>query len=223
MINRRPSILVAALVAALAFTACSGSDDSTSDDAASADTVADGGDSSGGDATADDELDLPNFESDFDRICETGVGFADAAPLTDGPGPHPMVLFQETDSGVLITSSLELPAGWIVEQDSNFDDNSDLAVTELVGCSKITAKTPNGVSCDLEGDDGDVTTLALVDVSYELTVHEATTGALLGTEVIEAVDTECPFFAFVDEDQTDFFNTPDADQYTNAVKAYITP
>lgn len=173
--------------------------------------------------SADDGPELPAFASDFDRLCTTQVGFAGATPLAAGPGPHPMVLFEETDSGILITTSKTLPAGWLVVEDSNFDDNSDLAPTELVGCSQITAQTPNGVSCDLEDDEGKVTTLDLVDVTYELTVYEATTGAVVGTETLAAASTDCPTFVFIDDDQTQFFNSPDADAYTNAVKAYITP
>ena len=165
---------------------------------------------------------LPTFASDFNRVCTTQVGFAGATPLSDGPGPHPIVLFQETDSGLLIESAVELPAGWAIEPDSDFDDNSDLAPTELVGCAQIAAQAPNGVACDLEDDDGNVTTLDLVDVTYELSVYEATSGTLVGTETIEAASTECPFFVFIDEGDTQYFNAPDADQYTNALKAYVT-
>ena len=216
---------------------CSGSD--SSDDAASetpttdaAETAEDNAD--GETADTDTEIDadapaedavaeLPTFASDFDRVCTTQVGFGGATPLSDGPGPHPVILLQETDSGLLIESAAELPAGWAIETDTDFDDNSDLAPTELIGCSQIVAQQPNRVACDLEGDDGTITTLDLVDVTYELTVHEATTGALIGTETIEAADTECPFFVFIDEGDTQYFNAPDADQYTNALKTYVAP
>jgi hypothetical protein len=206
---------------------CNGSD--SSEDAASqpptTDTDTDTGSETGADTGSDDdpEVDLPMFASDFDRVCTTQVGFAGATPLTEGSGPHPIVLFQETDSGLLIESAAELPAGWAVDEDSNFDDNADLVPTELIGCSQIVAQEPNGVSCDLEGDDGTVTTLDLVDVTYELTVHEATTGALVGTETIEAADTECPFVVFIEEGDTQYFNSPEADQYTDALQSYVAP
>lgn len=208
-----------------------GSDTSTSDAADGGDTAETVGAENGADtdvpaadpAAEDPAADLPTFASDFNRVCSTQVGFGGATPLSDGPGPHPTILFQETDSGLLIESAVELPAGWAIETDTNFDDNSDLAPTELIGCSQIVTEQPNGVACDLEDDDGNITTLDLVDVTYELTVFEATTGALVGTETIEAADTECPFFVFIDEGDTQYFNTPDADQYTNALKTYVAP
>lgn len=166
---------------------------------------------------------LPMFESDFDRVCTTQVGFGGATSYEPVAGIHPVLLFQETDSGTLITSSAELPAGWAIEQDSNFDDNSELAPIELVACAVVAKTTPNGVTCDFEDDDGSTITLDLVDTTYEMTVHAATTGAVLGTEVIEAVDTECPFVAFIDEGQTEYVNTPDAEQYTNALRPYVMP
>jgi len=174
-------------------------------------------------ASGDPGAELPTFASDFERVCTTQVGFGGATPLGDGPGPHPIILFQETDSGLLIESAVDLPAGWAIETDADFDDNSDLAPTELIGCSQIVTEQPNGIACDLEDDDGNITTLDLVDVTYELTVFEATTGAPVGTETIEAADTECPFFVLIDEGDTQHFNTPDADQYTNALKAYVAP
>ena len=211
---------------------CSGSD--SSDDAGSetptstaAETTgenAETGDNADVDVSAEDPAtELPTFANDFDRVCTTQVGFGGATPLSDGPGPHPIILFQETDSGLLIESATELPAGWAIEADTDFDDNSDLAPTELIGCSQIVAQQPNGVACDLEDDDGNITTLDLVDVTYELTVHEAATGALIGTETIEAADTECPIFVFINEGATQYFNAPDADQYTNALKPFVAP
>lgn len=209
---------------------CSGSDSSEDSgsgseagDEVSTESVGEPADSAEPVEPVEPEVDLPTFASDFDRVCTTQVGFAGATPLTEGPGPHPIILFQETDSGILIESSVDLPAGWAIEEDSDFDDNSELAPTELIGCSQITVTEPNGVACDLEDDDGNVTTLNLVDVTYELTVYEATTGELVGTETIAAADTECPFFVFIEEGDTEYYNAPDADQYTNALKAYVTP
>ncbi|MFN3258218.1 MAG: hypothetical protein ACE37B_21265 [Ilumatobacter sp.] len=168
--------------------------------------------------------DLPQFTSEFSRVCDTQVGFGGATPLSDGAGPRPVMLMQESDSGLWIDASfLDLPAGWTIEQDSNFDDNSEFVAIELIACAKVVAQTPNGVQCELEADEGEVIPLDLVDITYEMTVYEATTGEVVGTETIEAADTECPFFVFVDEGQTEYYNTPDATQYTNALKAYVAP
>lgn len=50
----------------------------------------------------------------------------------------------------------------------------------------------------------------------------APTGEVVGAETIEATDTECPFFVFIDEGRPQYFNTPDADQYTVALASYVT-
>ena len=213
---RRTALALAALLLLASCSSDSGSDDaadtSTADGATETTAATDG---------AGDDVDLPSFASDFDRVCTTQTGFAGATPLSGEPGPHPVILFTETDSGALITSSIDLPAGWAVEEDSNFDDNSELAAAELVACAQVESTEANGTSCDLEGDDGETVTLDLVDVTYELTVYEATTGEEVGSETLEAASTDCPSFVFVDEGQTEYYNSPDETDYTNALKPYV--
>lgn len=230
--TRRILPIIVAATAVIA--ACGGSDDEATDAAGSnepsepaaldGDDAAPSSDAAPADGDADDPAtELPMFASEFDRLCTTQVGFGGAAPLSDGAGPRPIVLLQETDGGLLIEASADLPAGWAVETDTDFEDNSDLAPTELVGCAQVAGTTPTGIQCDLELDDGGTVTLELVDVTYELTVYGAATGEVVGTETIEASDTECPFFVFIDEGQTEYHNTPDADQYTAALTSYVTP
>lgn len=231
--TRRILPIIVAATAVIA--ACGGSDDEatdTADSSASSDTTAVDGDDDAAPSTeaapdegdaADAATELPMFASDFDRLCTTQVGFGGAAPLSDGAGPRPVVLLQETDSGLLIEASAELPAGWAIETDADFEDNSDLAPTELVGCAQVAGTSATGIQCDLELDDGSIATLELVDVTYELTVYGAATGEVVGTDTIEASDTDCPFFVFIDEGQTEYYNTPDADQYTAALESYVTP
>lgn len=237
-------LLAAFVLLGLLAIACGGggSDETTADlsDDAATETVADAGDSqSEADgstdasevpaeaappppAPADPAEELPTFASDFDRVCTTGVGFGGASAYEAVAGTHPVLLFEEQDSGTLIKSSTTLPAGWAVEEDSNFDDNTELALTQLVACSVITARTPNGVSCDLQGDDETIT-LDLVDASYELSVHAATTGELIGTEVIKAETTDCPTFVFIEPGETEYLNSPTEDQYVNALRPYVSP
>lgn len=174
-------------------------------------------------AAGDAAQELPQFDSDFSRVCTTQVGFGGASPYVAEGGPSPVVLFAEGDDGDFIKASVELPAGWAIENDLDFEDNSELAPAELVACAAISKQTPNGVSCDLEGDDGSTTTLDLVDVTYTLSVYEAVSGELLGEEVIEAASTDCPFFVFIEEGQTEYLNTPDADAYTAALQPYVAP
>ena len=221
MKHRRSAFLIATV---LVLASCSSSGSDASDDAAdtgsgddaSETTAATGDDGDAGDAGEE----LPSFMSDFDRVCETQVGFPGATPVSE-TGPHPVVLFEETDSGILITSSADLPAGWAVEEDTDFEDNSELAAAELIACSVVGSTEANGTSCDLEGDDGETVTLDLVDVTYELTVYEATTGEEVGSETLEAASTDCPSFVFVDEGQTEYYNSPDETDYTNALKPYV--
>ena len=68
---------------------------------------------------------------------------------------------------------------------------------------------------------GETVTLDLVDVTYELTVYEATPGEEVGSETLEAASTDCPSFVFVDEGQTEYYNSPDETDYTNALKPYV--
>ncbi len=239
-----------AILTALALTACGGSsggdaDDTNdeagnetdadssetdaADDTGSADgesNDAEGDDGEGGDAESDTAIadDVPVFLSDLDRVCSTETGFGGLTPYSEGPGPHPFVLMQESDSGFIFERNLtNAPAGWNVQTDADFEDNSEIVPTELVACAIRSATAPTGIMCDLEGDDGTVTTLEIVDVTYEVTIHEATTGAPLGSETVEAVDADCPTFVFVDDGETQYFNAPTEDQYINAVKAFVTP
>lgn len=188
----------------------------------SPDTADSAGGSAGG-AAGGEAGELPNFESDFDRICNTQVGFSGATPLSSGPGPRPVVLMQETDGGLFITSSADLPEGWALETDDDFEDNSDLAPAELVACSRIAERSPNGTSCDFETDDGEVTSLALVDVTYQLDVYEAATGALVGSSSIDAASTDCPSFLLISEGDTEELNTPSADDYVAALSPFVLP
>lgn len=230
MIPRRS--ISAFAVALLVLSACGGGSDDAAEESGvgggSADS-GDGADGSTGEAGDSNEVtaladDLPQFLSDFDRVCTTETGFGGATPYSDGPGPHPFVLMQESDAGYIFERDLsDAPAGWNIQTDSDFDDNSEIVPTELIACSIRSGTAPTGIMCDLEGDDGSVTTLELVDVTFELKILEATTGAVVATDTIEAVDTECPFFVFVDEGDTQHFNTPTEDQYINAVKAFVAP
>ncbi len=209
--NRKlvPTIAIAALIGV----ACGGGSDETSDD--SADEPA-----TEGSLVAD----LPQFLSDFDRVCTTETGFGGATPYSDGPGPHPFVLMQESDAGFIFERDLrDAPAGWNIQTDSDFDDNSEIVATELIACSVRTGTTPTGIMCDLEMDDESIVTLEVVDVTFELTVHEATTGNVVGSDTIEAVDPTCPSFVFIDEGETQYFNAPTEEQYINAMKPYVTP
>lgn len=225
---RATGVLLGLFAATVLLSGCGG----TPADASAGATVnpTGGGQVDGGESatptgeTAADEL--PAFMQEFDRVCETQVGFAGAAAYDASPGLHPVVLFTDFDDPpTLIESSQTLPAGWTITQDADFADNSELADVQLVACSRRTKATPNGTKCDFTSNDSGTTiTLELTDTVYVLTVYAAATGQQVGEPTtLEASDTECPFFATFEEGDTQFLNDPTEDQYVNALKGIVAP
>lgn len=167
---------------------------------------------------------LPGFMSDFDRVCNTQVGYTGATSfVAAAPGVAPIVLLEEyQDGGDYIESARQLPAGWTVEQDSNYEDNSELKAIQLVGCLEQLTATPNGTMCEFDSE-GTKVNLELVDGTFELRVYAATTGEQVGAVPLEAKGTECPMFATFREGDTTYFNTIDDDQVINAIKTFVEP
>ena len=166
--------------------------------------------------------DAPKFIDDFERVCTTQVGFKDVTGFEAGPGVHPVVLFTDHRGEGFVAAAQELPAGWKVEQDANFEDNSDLKKAELVACVDRVKEIPTGVVCELE-DDGEQVKLELVDADYDVKVYAATTGTLAHEQKIEARDSECPVFAAYKKGDTTFVNEPTDDQLINALKPVVAP
>jgi hypothetical protein len=188
-------------------------------------TVDDDGGDGGDDPTtteAEDDADLPDFLGDFARVCTTQVGYDGAADYVAGPGVHPVILFEDYRGGDLVESSRTLPDGWSVEQDDDFEDNSELATAELLACSNRTEERPTGTMCDFENDD-DTVTLELVDASYELVVYAAKTGEEVQRSTLEATSDGCPFIATFQEGDTAYVVEPEDDQYVNALKGVVAP
>ncbi len=169
--------------------------------------------------------DLPGFMSDFDRVCETQVGYGGAAAYDPKAGVHPVALFYDHgDPPTLIQASTTLPAGWAITEDANYADNAELAGVELVACSRRVAATPNGTKCDFTLNDGGTVTLELTDTSYVLTVYEAASGKQVGApQTLDAATTECPYIASFKEGDTTYLNEPSDDQYINALKGVVAP
>lgn len=235
---------MAALVAAavLVLGACGGGDDG--DDDVALEDVADGDETTTTEpeddettTTAADEEpeedeegdagdgELPDFASDFDRVCSSQVGFDGAAAYdAAAPGPHVLVLFESfgADGDLVQSGRSSMPAGWLLEEDSDFEDNSEMAEVELVGCLQRTDETANGTTCEFD-DDGDVVTLELVDTVHELTLYAAATGEEVATTTLESASTECPFFATFDPEDLRFFNEPSDDELIAALAPTIEP
>lgn len=226
---RATGVLLGIFAATVLLSGCGGSDGGAASAGATVNPTG-GGQVDGGESatptgqTAADEL--PAFMEEFDRVCETQVGFAGAAAYDASPGLHPVVVFKDFgDPPTLIQSSLTLPAGWTITQDADFADNSEFADAQLVACSRRTKATPNGTKCDFTSNDSGTTiTLELTDTVYNLTVYAAATGQQVGEPMtLEASDTECPFFASFKEGDTQFLNDPTEDQYINALKGIVAP
>lgn len=216
---RRFIVLVVAAMAMTFSSACGGGSDSGDEVAngpAATTTTAQARGSSGSDE------EVPAFMTDFDRVCTTQVGFPGVTAYEDGPGLHPVVLFEDHRGEGFVQSSRTLPAGWSIEQDADYEDNSDLEPTQLIACSDRTTETPTGVKCEFESD-GKKVELELVDADYELTVYAATTGEVKHQQTLEARNTECPYVAAFKKGDTTFVNQPSDDDYIAALKPVVAP
>ena len=171
------------------------------------------------------ELEVPQFLGDLERVCTTQLGYLGVSAYERGQGMvHPVVLFEDYRGEGFVESSRSLPAGWQVEQDTDYEDNEDLKVTELVACSDRTAESPTGIVCTFEGDDGEPPAkLELVDATYEVKVYAARTGELLHSTTLEATETECPFIATYEKGDKTFVDQPSDDEYIGALKPVVTP
>lgn len=168
---------------------------------------------------------LPAFSQDFDRVCTTQTGYSGAKAYEPGPGPHTMMLFEDyRGEGDYISSSNDFPEGWTIKEDSNFEDNSELAGIELIACSDRVKEAPTGKKCEFGKDGEEKATLELVNATYEVKVYSATTGKQVGeTATIEATEDECPFIATYKKGDTTFVDEPSDDEYINALKGIVAP
>jgi len=170
--------------------------------------------------TGADKPEVPAFLGDLDRVCTTQVGFPGLSAYEAAPGLHPVALFEEFRGEDFVESGRQLPEGWAVEQDANFEDTSDLELTQLVACSDRVEEIPTGVICDFD-DDGAKVKLELVDAVYELKVYAATTGTVVHEQRLEARTTKCPFIATFKKGDTTFVDQPSDDDYIAALKSVV--
>ncbi len=168
------------------------------------------------------EPEVPAFLGDLDRVCTTQVGFPGLSAYEAAPGLHPVAFFEEFRGENFIDSSRQLPQGWAVEQDANYEDTSDLELTQLVACSDRVQEIPTGVICDFD-DDGANVKLELVDAVYDLKIYAATTGAVVHEQRLEAHTTECPYIATFKKGDKTFVDLPSDDEYIAALKSVVAP
>ena len=155
-------------------------------------------------------------------MCTTQVGFPGARAYEKTPGTHQVLLLENDHDKGYITSSKDLPEGWSIKEDSNFQDNSELAPVQLIACSKRVKETPTGKQCDFDND-GTKVTLELADSTYDLKVYAATTGKEVGASTLEGKSADCPYIAVFNKGDTTYVSEPSEDDYTNALKPYVVP
>lgn len=224
--RRRTRTWVVVLVAVIAAGACGGGGGGGGDDTKAADSSRDAAASTttAKAAGAVAAAEVPKFIGDFERVCTTQVGFGGVAAYEEAPGVHPVVFFEDFRGEGFVHSSRELPAGWSVTQDENFEDSSELKAAQLVACSDRVAESPTGIRCEFDDNkDGGKVELELVDATYQLKVYAASTGELQHEQTLEAKATKCPFIAAFRKGDTTFVHQPSDDDYTAALKAVVAP
>lgn len=201
----RSSTLVATVVAGvLLLAACGGSDDESSG----------GGDSGGSDTTMLSQM----FASDFEPACRNNP-VAGATPYDPArPGVHKLVLLDGTSIDALSEGFLDIPSEWTILFDTETDQ---YATAELVVCTIRTTTTLVQECTGYQTDGVDTGNVVnLYSAEYDVSVHEATTGAELGRTTVSAIGSECPMFVSFTEGETsrDWFETDAA-----AVAEFVRP
>ncbi len=173
--------------------------------------------SDGGDAEAGSGEAAPVelfTDSDLAPACR-GNGIAAASPYAPGDGTNLAVVLEGEDPDYGF-SSVQLPDGWTADFES-------YGQTELVICLNRVSATPTQV-CDGYEDDGIAWSVQLHDSSYEVSIREATTGAVLATQSFEAPADGCPVFSSYSEGDPNpkpDYETPDAEIEVMAAE-YVT-
>ncbi len=139
-------------------------------------------------AAATDEL----FDRNFAQVCRD-TGFERAAEYSAGAGVHPLLALQSDDGADFTGQSVTLPDGWAAVW-------PDLERTQLVSCTVRTSATPVRVCEGYEDDDtGLEWTVQTHDVSYDVTVRNARTAEVLGSQSFDIPAGDCPMFSSYSE------------------------
>ncbi len=197
--QRAISRAAAVVVIVLSAAACASSDSAKSADP---------------DTTALEQM----FPSDFEPACRnnpvTGATPYDPARA----GIHKVVLLAGTSVDDLSEGFLDLPSEWMIL----FDTESDqYATAELVLCVVRTTTTLVKECTGYESDGVETDNVVkLYSAEYDVSAHEATTGAEVGRSTVSAIADECPMFvSFTEGERTrDWFETDAA-----AVAAFARP
>lgn len=214
-----------ALAVALLFflAACGGDDDDiATEDDTSTTTEATVDEDAGEDeddttttAGGDEDLD---YTGSFEVVCTDGTGVAGAADYEAGAASTPVILHLPSPT---VEGEYSLGTSVLAEPFAlDLDAEEPAADVQLVACASETATEPTGSMCEFEVD-GEMQSLEMISVTYDLAVHEATTGEEVGTSTLTAADTECPFFATLQPGEEGLKIEPTDEEIVAAVEAAI--
>ena len=177
-----------------------------------------GGDGSGGSADG-----VPRFVSGYTATCTDGAAFGGAPAYDEGSDPFPIAfMYDIDDKGTFFIDDLGLPEGEAAAELSAPDDAGDqarLAAISVVGCLDVASSEPSEQECSFEDDGGNSTTLQVLDVTYEVALHEARTGEEIGTATFD-VDGDtytCPIVMSIDDGQTTLLPSAEPEDASAAV------
>jgi hypothetical protein len=162
------------------------------------------------------------FDTDFVGACD-GVGNPRATTFSQTPGVIHPVLVLAGEGTQMYTRSGAVREAWT--RTWTAENPAALAEIELVACAERTSAT-KVEDCTGYEVDGVVTDnlVHLNEVVYEVSLHEARTGAEVAATTITARDEQCPMFvSFIDGESAIEHDSFDDAAIQKFVEPYVTP
>jgi hypothetical protein len=161
------------------------------------------------------------FPDDFQPVCQ-GATQSRATGYDKAAAVH-KVLYFETYQDSLLDQSSQLPTDWTV----TFDANANVyTAIDVVACAVRTSDT-FVKDCDGYETDNKPTNnkVKLHTAKYTVSVHEASTGKVLGTTEMSGDSTDCPMLQSFDGDNetVDSYSTPSKDDLVAFIKPFVQP
>ena len=151
---------------------------------------------------------------DYSSVC-SGSKIINA--ITTDAKKRRIAFFDEvtTNSGQYSLSDVAL-------EDSTWEaDYTKYTSTQLVGCLTRIKETNTGIKCDLTDDNKQDQKVSVYNVTYRLTIYDASTGQLLDTKNIEGTASSCPYFATYTQNNPKIYALPEKSVLSAAVKEYV--
>jgi hypothetical protein len=223
--GRMTEAVTSCVTGATGSSTTAGSGSSTTTGGASSSTTAGGGGSSSttaADTSSTAAAGTQLFDSDFEPVCR-GVRLSKAAEYVAKPGQvSPVKVFVGKGSDLSINTGAA-PAEWTIEWSQQGDA---LAGIQLVACADRTSETfvkeCTGYSSNNGADNTGV--VEFFDATYDVSIHSAKTGDVVGKGTINAKATDCPTVALFQSGstKTNEYAMDDAAMQT-ILKPYVQP